>query len=222
MAEKENGSKKNYLKVTKQVLLGILIGLIANGYTLYLKARAWSQEQNFKGKHVSISFGGGTLKATITDHRDYTEALEKQIKALQKTHKSREVIKYALKQAIDGCNFVTFEAKDNENRFIQFWTRKGKLDHDFPMSKSNGLRPYRLAITGLLTNLDFVKKSLLDERFQTFTRYGRYFWLEKEDKNLWRLKAKFDKNLDLCTKYTYFALKNVLKVNPKKIVIKIG
>ena len=99
MAEKENGSKKNYLKVTKQVLLGILIGLIAKGYTLYLKARAWSLEQNFKGKHVSISFGGGTLKATITDHRDYTEALEKQIKALQKTHKSREVIKYALKHS---------------------------------------------------------------------------------------------------------------------------
>ncbi len=222
MTGKRDSSKESYFTVTKQVLLEILIGLITKGYTIYLKARAWSQEQNFKGKHVSISFGGGILEATVTEHRDYTEALEKQIKVLQKTHKPREVIKYALKQAIDGCNFVIFQAKDNENRFIQFWTGKGKLDHDFPMSKSNGLHPYRLAITGLLTNLNFVKKSLLDERFQTFTRYGRYFWLEKEDKDLWHLKAKFHRDLNLCTKYTYHALKKVLKANPKKIVIKIG
>lgn len=202
----------------KKVILKILYPL----YLLILKISEWLQYEEFKKKHVSINLKNGQLKLVMVEHKDFAEEAQKRIRKYQKTHSPKQTIQYALKQALTGCNFIIFQDNDNENRFIQFWTSKGKLDHDFPMSESNGLHPYRLQITGYLANLGFVNDKVLSKYYQTFKGYKRKYWLDKTDNDLWTIKAKFNKEIGLARKYTHYSLKQILGVNLSKILIKIG
>lgn len=209
--------KQSYKKKAYEVLFSI----IYKGYYVYRKTKEWLEIEDFYRKHINVKVVGGSIRITFQDHPEYIAELNQTIKRLQKKKKPENVIKFALEQSIKGCNFVIFQKKDDENKFIQFWTARGKLDHDFPMSESNGLHLYRLSIIGLLSEMGFVNREVKAE-VKTFHPYKYYFWIEKEDDDLWRVKANFHKDLKSAKEYTINALKNVLKTDIRNLEIKIS
>ena len=181
----------------------------------------WLNLQDYKSKHVEVLFKDGVLKINYLEHEELVKKSEKEIKTYQKKNSPQKTIEKALRLAVSGCVFVVFQSEEDDDKFIQFWTSRGNLKHDFPMSKTNGLLPYRLTIIGLLANMEFVKKSFIVEKSGFLPTRDHYFWVNK-DQDLVKINAKFHKDYELAAKYTYLALKKVLKVNPKKIKIIFG
>lgn len=210
------------LKEIKSWAYNLLIDILAKCYLAYLWARYWYDQQNYLKKHVSASIKGGKISFTITEHRNFTEQIENKIKKLQQSLSLKKVISRSLTKALTGCNFVVFREGNNDRKFIYIHTSNGKLSHHFVMSKEDNYKSNRLALIGLLSELNFVKKELLEEQFVPFLPFKSYkysYWQEKEE-NIAVIRANFHKNIDLCTKYVYSALTEVLKINPKQITIK--
>jgi hypothetical protein len=192
-----------------------------NIYIFYLKIRYWLRLQEFKRKHISISFKDGKVEVVIMSHDRCISKLKKRIRLYRKKHSFKETIKQSLIWGMKDCFFIVFESKD-EKKFVQFLTDRGKLNFLLPMSRRNGFERYRLALLGLLSEFNFVRKDLLDDKFPSFRRYKYFFSIDGEEKGYCALKAKFGKNCDLAAEYAYRALNEVMKVKPEDMKVDFG
>jgi len=173
----------------------------------------------FQKKHILIQRNGSQIKLVIKNHPEFVSEKQEAINAFKKKDNEKKLIRFALEQAIDGCNYVVFS---KENNYVQFWTSGGKIRFDFPLNKLNKYRKYYYQVLGLLADNDFVRNTFAPSGL-TFTdpaKYNKY----KIDTNiaLTTIEGYFGKMIDKATDFTELMFKEIYKSKKERLEIKVG
>lgn len=171
-------------------------------------------------KHVFLEKDNGTLKLRVLEHEEFLEEKEKQLKVFKNKNNEVEYIRHAMELALDGCNFVIFIKGE---KFVQFWTSRKKLDYNFPVSKGNDNEKYFLATLGLLSDMDFVRRDLMDIHFSMFENDPKpYKYVIDRESPADRITGYFNGRVDQATEFTQRMFREVYKCDKEKLKINLG
>lgn len=130
-----------------------IIIIIAN---LIIRVRQFAADGEWSKKHLSFVREGVKFKLIVKSHDDFVAEIQEKIDSFKKKDKEEKYIKYALEQALGGCMYIVISKGE---KFVQFWTGRGKLDFDFPMVKDNENKKYYYQVMGLLADMGFVRNT---------------------------------------------------------------
>jgi len=178
---------------------------------------------DFRKKHISISREGYQLKLTVKNHHPFIREKQRLIKKYLKTHTEEESIRFALKEAIDGCTCVDF-TKDNKS--VHFWLTRGNLDFFLTHGLLSEFKPYRkyhYSVIGLLAEFDFVKDTFGSSVLPSIFSAPRHYIYKIEDHLVYKkITGYFHKRVDQATEFTMKLFKEVYKVKKGKLKVEVG
>jgi len=188
--------------------------LIRFGFGSYYKIKTFFYYQNFRKKHLSFFWSGGKLQIISTDHEDYIAAAQKKLDKISKKYQRKKFIELALKEALEGCNFIIFSPPEDDNKFVQFWTGEHTLKYNFYANNTNKLKKYFLSIIGLLSEMGFVN-SQIDQY-----KGSMVFKIDKGEDYI-SVDANFYKDYDLAVEFTEIIYKQIYKSKTGKLIAKV-
>jgi len=187
--------------------------IIHHLYFAYWRVRRFFWESNFTKKHLTFGIVYGKLQITSTEHEDFIQAVQQKINTLTQAKRS-DFIKLALREALEGCNFIIFSPTDDDNKFIQFWTAENKLKFNFYANKTNGLKKYYLAVIGLLSESGFVNDEI--EKYS-----GSMVYKVDKGKGYISVDANFRKDMEKASQFTEAVFKSIYKIGSHKLIVKV-
>jgi len=182
-------------------------------YLTYCKIKRYFWESNFTKKHLSFGIVNGKLQITSSEHEDFINSVQKKINKINQKNLS-DFIKLSLEEGLGGCNFIIFSSEKDNGKFVQFWIAEHKLKFNFWANKSNRLKKYYLSIIGLLSESGFVNNDI--EKYS-----GRMVYKLEKEKDHVSVDANFQKDLESASKFTVAVFKDVYKIGPQKLVVKV-
>lgn len=189
------------------------IKIIHHLYFAYYRARRFFWESNFTKKHLTFGIVDGKLQITSTEHEDFIQAIQKRInKLIQK--EQNKFVKLALRESLEGCNFIIFSPVGDDNKFIQFWTAENKLKFNFYANKTNGLKKYYLPIVGLLSESGFVNDEIENYR-------GSIVYKIDKGKDYISVDANFRKDIESASRFIESVFKDIYKIGSHKLIAKV-
>lgn len=171
--------------------------------------------QNFKKKHISIGWVNGSLSITSVNHEDMVAGIREKIEKLEGVKEREEFIGLALREALEGCNFIIFSLPGNKDVFVQFWTGRDRLEFDFCGNRINGLRKHYLALVGLLSEFGYV-----DGRIDNYQ--GKKKFKTVKTKSFRSVDANFGRKVEEAARFTELVFRKIYKVKGKKLEIELG
>lgn len=186
----------------------------------YYRVRGYMFRGEYDKKHIIFQKDGSQIKISIKNHEDFVEEKQKKIDDFKKKKNESEYIQFALKEAIDGCNFVVFI---KEKRIVQFWTGKGRLDFYFPLKAKYGNKPYYYQTLGLLVDMNFLPDSVVATRafsFRLSTKDSSYQIVK--DGELSMLSGYFGKQTVLGAEFVLRMFKEIYKTKKGEVKIEVG
>lgn len=137
------------------------------GLKTFMRLRLFFYFLNFKKRHIWFEFERGRLKIRFLKHEDFIKLIKSRLANLKKLKRGLFLTR-ALSEALGGCNFIIFWPKKNKNRFVQFWTGKGRLEFNFYANKRNGLDKYYYPLLGLLAEKGYARKEAAKNKKKVF------------------------------------------------------
>jgi len=191
-------------------------------YKLYNKIREKYFMLDFYRYHITFKRKNGKFKITAIKHDDLVDAKYKRIFKYRAKHCYKEFISFSLRQAMNGCNYIIFLIDEEDNRFVQFWTRENILYMDFPMFYTTSLAFYEKQVVKLLKKYGFKKiDDALTPIDEEKTKEGRYYSTNLENRGK-SINANFFTNVELATEITIKILNGILDVKPDDVNISMG
>lgn len=164
-------------------------------YLRYLAERVW-----FGRIHISVGVTNGKLRLIKQNHNEFIAAAQKKLDNLDKSE-LQKFISEALTIAVHGCNFIIFQASNDNSPFIQFWAKGGLFKFDFYANDFNGLKKYHTKILKIL---------------------NPYNCNSSKSKGAWTIEANLGKDLTLATKISVKILSGLYKIQPGELSAKVG
>ncbi len=189
------------------------IKIINHLYFAYWRVRRYFWESNFTKKHLTFGIVDGKLQITSTEHEDFIQAVQQKINSLARADRG-DFIKLALREALEGCNFIIFSPVNDDSKFIQFWTAENKLKLNFYANKTNGLKKYYFVIIGLLNESGFVNNEI--EKYN-----GSMVYKVDKGKDYISVDANFRKDMEKASQFTEAVFKNIYKIGSHKLIAKV-
>lgn len=187
---------------------------------MYFRIRHYFLVTDFNRKHLIVSLDNGKFSVSFLKHEDFVGQTEEKIRQYQEENGFEKTIEFALKEAIRGCNFIIFQDTGNKKRFLQFWTGKGKVELDFPILKTNGLKKYKYSILGLLALSGFADGSVPQPSILSFSsRSSYYYFYISEVEGMEDIKASFRHSFNLAANFTQKVFKEIYKTDFDNISI---
>lgn len=189
------------------------IKIIHHLYFAYCRARRFFWESNFTKKHLTFGIVDGKLQITSTEHEDFIQAIQKRINKLTQKEQGK-FVKLALRESLEGCNFIIFSPIGDDNKFIQFWTAENKLKFNFYANKTKGLKKYYLPIVGLLSESGFVNDEIENYR-------GSMVYKIDKGKDYISVDANFRKDIESASRFIESVFKDIYKIGSHKLIAKV-
>ncbi len=189
------------------------IKIIHHLYFAYCRARRFFWESNFTKKHLTFGIVDGKLQITSTEHEDFIQAIQERINKLTQKEQGK-FVKLALRESLEGCNFIIFSPIGDDNKFIQFWTAENKLKFNFYANKTNGLKKYYLPIVGLLSESGFVNDEIENYR-------GSMVYKIDKGKDYISVDANFRKDIESASRFIESVFKDIYKIGSHKLIAKV-
>lgn len=181
--------------------------LLCFSYYKYLKFQSWLWVKNFDKTHMTFSYKDGKFQITTISHEDFVKISQTKINKLLREKDLEKFIQGALVEALDGCNSVIFDKKDDDNIFIQFWTGRKRLEFDFCANKNNRLKKYYYEVLGILADQGIAKEA---------TKNG-YSYVLIKNKGVLGIQSNMGKDISLATRCVETILIKVYKLKPSEI-----
>lgn len=188
--------------------------------TLIYKVRQYMADGEWTKQHLSFVREGNKFRLVVKAHEEFVDEVEIAIAKYKGKRWGKKFIKFALVQALSGCNFVVFDCDDV---FCQFWTSRGKLEMDIPLVKGNGLERYYLAVMGLLTDMNYFKYPFTRTGIPTFLQVPEHYTFRLEEENgFTKITGYFDKRLDQAVEFVDRLFREVYRVKKKSLKVSVG
>lgn len=186
--------------------------LLAYFHYCQAKLKMWLWDKNFNKTHISLKYSDGKIQITTTNHEDFVKTTQEKIDNFSKSNGTEKFIESVLKESLGGCNYVIFEQKENQNKFIQFWTGNKKLEFDFHAIKSNGLKKYYYSILGVLA----------DQGFSNIDDKSTYSYVLVKNKETLGIQANFKNNIQLASQCTALILTKIYGLKTEMINVVVN
>lgn len=189
-------------------------------FDLYDRLKSYIFRGDYNKKHIIFQKDGGQIKVSFKSHDDFVEEKQEKIDGFGKKTNEAKYIQFALEQAIDGCNYIIFSKGE---KYVQFWTSRGKLDFEFLASKVNGNKKHYYSVMGLLAEMDFVRDSFVPSQIPTFTSVSQNHVYKVESVgDLKKITAYFKKRVEQATEFTVMMFKQIYKTKKGNLKIEVG
>lgn len=185
----------------------------------YYRLKNYVFRGEYSKKHIIFQKEGSQLKISFISHDDFVKEKQKKIDDFKKKENEAKYIEFAFEQAIEGCNYVIFSKGE---KYVQFWTGRGKLDFEFLADKVSGNKKYYYQMMGLLADMDFVRNTFAPSGL-TFTEPSKYNKYKVESVgDLKKITAYFKKRVGSATEFTMMMFKEVYKTKGGDLKIEVG
>jgi len=197
-----------------------LIVLLAR---LIYKLKDFFSVLTFNRRHLIVTLEGKKVKIKLKKHEEVVEEIKESInKHFDKEKDLAKAVKFSLDKARGDSNFIIFQDKNDDKKYVQFWTGGGKFDFSFPILKTNGLERYKYQVLGLLTYFGFAHKiygpNLLDALLRKIPFYG--FCIDEMEGGE-EIKACFKKDSELAAKFTEVVFREFYKIGLQDISVTV-
>ena len=163
-----------------------------------------------------IQKDGGQIKIVVKDHAQFVAEKQKIIDAYRYKNNEEKYIRFALKQAVDGCNYLSLVKND---KCLNFWTSNGKIRLDLPMCKHFKNEKYYYPVLGLLAHMGFVRRSLVPYSLGP-TKYNIY--KIEVSGNITTIKGYFKKWMEGAIEFTMIMFEEIYKTKKGEMKIRVG
>lgn len=205
--KKKNNNFNNYFFKIINIILRFV-------FITYQRIVRFFYNGKFSKKHIAFKLADGKMQITTVDHKDFINSTQKELDKLSINLERIKLIRIALERSVDGCNFIIFSSKNDENKFVQFWTENHQLKYNFYSCKTNKLEKYYLSVLGLLAEKGFVDSSNPEYK-------GRMTFKVKKREDYISVDANFRKDLNLAVEFTERIFRDIYKIRKNKLVVKV-
>jgi len=189
-------------------------------FDLYYWVKNYVLRGEFEKKHIVFQKEGSQFKLVIKSHEDFVEEIQERIDDFKQKGDEEEYIKYALEQALEGCVYIIISKGE---RFVQFWTGRGRLDFDFQVKNNKTFKPYYYQIIGMLADIDFVRDSFVPSPFPTITGIKpSHTYKIEESGDIKTITGYFNKLIPEASVFTLKVFEEIFKEKKGKLEIKVG
>lgn len=185
----------------------------------YYRVKSYVFWGEFEKKHFLLEKKGSQIRLMIKNHVDFIEEVRGNIDSFKKKKDEEKYIKYALEQALGGCVYIVISKGE---KFVQFWTGRGRLDYDFPIKKGNSNKKYYYQVLGLLADMDFVRDSFVPSNMPSFTGIKpNYSYKVEDDGKMKTITAYFKRMVPEATEFTMKMFGEIYREKKGELEIKV-
>lgn len=178
---------------------------------------------DFRKKHFLIAREGNQIKIVVKNHHPFIREKQRKINHFLKNHTEEESIRFALKEALDGCTYIHFE---KNGKLVNFWMTHGNIEYILTHGLLSDHKPrikYHYPVLGLLAEFDFVRDTIAPSLALTLSPVSKYYTYKMEVSPAYtRIIARFHKRVDQATDFTLKVLREIYKEKKARLKIEVG